>query len=204
MAADGENDVFINCPFDPEYRPLFEAMVFAIHACGFIARSAVEMDDGSWPRIDKVAEIIGHCRLGIHDISRTELDPVSGLPRFNMPLELGMFLGAKRYGSPRQRQKCCLILDRERFRYQQFCSDIAGHDVRAHENEPSIAIRVVRDWLRNALMDAATLPGASRIASQYDLFRSELPRICELIGLDENELVFTDLTMLISIWLREN
>lgn len=82
MAADGENDVFINCPFDAEYRPLFEAMVFAIHACGFIARSAVEMDDGSWSRIDKLAEIIGHCRLGIHDISRTELDPVSALPRF--------------------------------------------------------------------------------------------------------------------------
>lgn len=53
-------------------------------------------------------------------------------------------------------------------------------------------------------MDAATLPGGSRIANQYELFQSELPRICELIGLDENELVFNDLTMLISVWLLEN
>jgi hypothetical protein len=202
--ADGENHVFINCPFDAEYRPLFEAMVFAIHHCGFVARSAVEMDDGSDVRIDKVAEMIGHCRLGIHDISRTEGDPVSGLPRFNMPLELGMFLGAKRYGNPRQRRKRCLILDRERYRYQQFCSDIAGHDIRAHENEPALAIRLVRDWLRNALADAGTFPGGPRIASRYDAFQAELPLICELLGLDVEELAFNDLTLLISLWLREN
>ena len=202
--ADGENHVFINCPFDAEYRPLFEAMVFAIHHCGFVARSAVEMDDGSDVRIDKVAAMIGHCRLGIHDISRTESDPVSGLPRFNMPLELGMFLGAKRYGNPRQRRKRCLILDREQYRYQQFCSDIAGHDIRAHENEPALAIRIVRDWLRNALADAGTFPGGARIASRYAAFEAELPLICELLGLDVEELAFNDLTLLISIWLREN
>lgn len=202
--ADGENDVFINCPFDAEYRPLFEAMVFAIHHCGFVARSAVEMDDGGMSRIDKVAAIIAYCRLGIHDISRTEPDPVSGLPRFNMPLELGMFLGAKRYGNPRQRQKRCLILDREPHRYQRFCSDIAGHDIRAHENEPSSAIRIVRDWLRNALLDAGTIPGGSRIAHSYARFQAELPLICDLLGLDAEELAFNDLTLLMSIWLREN
>jgi len=32
-----------------------------------------------------------------HDISRTELNEHS-LPRFNMPLELGLFLGASRFG----------------------------------------------------------------------------------------------------------
>ncbi len=48
------------------------------------------------------------------------------LPRFNMPLELGIFLGAKRFGSQKQKQKNGLILDREKYRYQSFCSDIAG------------------------------------------------------------------------------
>ena len=41
-------------------------------------------------RLLKILCIIGECRLGIHDISRTELDAASGLPRFNMPLELGL------------------------------------------------------------------------------------------------------------------
>lgn len=202
--ADAENHVFINCPFDAEYRPLFEAMVFAIHHCGFVARSAMEVDDGSQVRIDKIATIIGDTPLGIHDISRTEPDAGSGLPRFNMPLELGMFLGAKRYGNPRQRRKLCLILDRDRYRYQQFCSDIAGQDIRAHQNDPAVLIRVLRDWLRNALMHTATLPGASRITERYAIFQAELPLICGLLGMDADELVFNDLTMLVSAWLREN
>jgi hypothetical protein len=204
VSVDGENHVFINCPFDDEYRPLFEAMLFTILECGFVARTAAEVADSSQVRIDKVGEIIAESRLGIHDITRTEPDPASGLPRFNMPLELGMFLGAKRYGNPRQRQKRCLILDRERYRYQRFCSDIAGHDIRAHENNPALAIRLVRDWLRNGLVDASTLPGGSRIASRYALFQAELPLICDLIGLDTDELVVDDLAMLISAWLREN
>lgn len=205
MPAAGENHVFINCPFDAKYRPLFEAMVFAVLDCGFVARSAVEVEDGSQTRIDRLATTIADCRLGIHDISRTELDPVSRLPRFNMPLELGMFLGAKRYGNPRQRRKLCLILDREAYRYQQFCSDIAGQDIRAHGNDPAAVIRVVRDWLRNASADAETLmPSGSRIADRYALFRYELPQMCERIDLDANELIFNDLTIVISGWLRAN
>ena len=49
--------------------------------------------------------MIADCRYGIHDISRTELDRDSGLPRFNMPLELGIFLGAKRFGAEEQKRK---------------------------------------------------------------------------------------------------
>lgn len=123
-----------------------------------------------------------------------------------MPLELGMFLGAKRYGNPRQRQKLSLILDRERYRYQQFCSDIAGQDIRAHDDDPAQAIRIVRDWLWNASVDAATtiIPGGSRIASRYQVFQSELPLMCERVGLDPDELIFVDLTILIAGWLRES
>jgi hypothetical protein len=204
LVTDTENHVFINCPFDVEYRPLFEAMVFVIHHCGFVARSAMEIDDGSQARIDTIATIIGESPLGIHGISRTEPDADSGLPRFNMPLELGMFLGAKRYGNPRQRRKLCLILDRDRYRYQEFCSDIAGQDIRAHQNDPAVLIRVLRDWLRNVLMHTATLPGASRIAERYAIFQAELPLICRLLGMDTDELVFNDLTMLVSAWLHEN
>ena len=92
------DNVFINCPFDSAYKPLFDAIVFAVHDCGFVARCALEEGDASQVRIDKIYNIIEDCRYGIHDISRTELDEVSGLPRFNMPLELGIFLGAKRFG----------------------------------------------------------------------------------------------------------
>ena len=111
-------------------------MVFAVHDCGFIARCALEEEDASQVRIDKIYSIIADCRYGIHDISRIELDDASGFPRFNMPLELGIFLGAKKFGVEEQKKKKCLVLDREPYRYQQFISDIAGQDIQAHNNTP--------------------------------------------------------------------
>lgn len=98
-----QKNVFINCPFDPAFRTLLEAIVFTVHDCGFVARSALEADDSSQVRIAKIYRIISDCGFGVHDLSRTELDPTHSLPRFNMPLELGIFLGAKRFGDDTQR-----------------------------------------------------------------------------------------------------
>ena len=106
-----------------------DALTFAVFACHLRPRCAPEANNAAMTRIDKIVELIRDCRWGIHDISRTELSEEFGLPRFNMPLELGLFLGAHRFGSGVQREKTCLVLDSERFRYQRFISDIAGHDV---------------------------------------------------------------------------
>jgi transcription initiation factor TFIIIB Brf1 subunit/transcription initiation factor TFIIB len=57
----------------------------------------LEVSDASQVRIEKIAGIIAACKFGIHDISRTELDPTTHLPRFNMPLELGLFLGREAF-----------------------------------------------------------------------------------------------------------
>jgi hypothetical protein len=35
--SDYKWNVFINCPFDEQYKPLFEALVFAVFDCGFRA-----------------------------------------------------------------------------------------------------------------------------------------------------------------------
>jgi len=121
----GERDVFINCPFSVDYKDKFEAIVFTVVRSGFTARCARESDDGGEVRYAKIARIIKDCRYGIHDISKTEPDPLSGLPRFNMPFELGLFLGAKTFGAAAGRAKKALILDRDPFRYQAFLSDIA-------------------------------------------------------------------------------
>ncbi|HET7464833.1 MAG TPA: hypothetical protein VFJ82_26555, partial [Longimicrobium sp.] len=87
-AASYDYSVFVNCPFDAEYLPIFRAVFFAVHDCGYLARCALEADDSGEVRIAKINQIIRECRHGIHDISRTELDDRENLPRFNMPLEL--------------------------------------------------------------------------------------------------------------------
>ena len=200
--ADYERSVFVNCPLDDEYRYLFEAIVFAIQDCGFITRCALEVADASEVRIDKITRIIGDCRLGLHDISRTDPDSITNLPRFNMPLELGLFLGAKRFGRAEQKSKTCLILDVERHRYQKFISDIAGQDIAAHNGDVSKAIRCVRDWLSYAKPTAIRIPGGKTIAARYAAFREELPDTCEEIHLSIDEFTFNDYLTQVEEWLK--
>ena len=194
------DNVFINCPFDSAYKKLFDAMVFAVHDCGFIPRCALEEDDASQVRIDKIYSMIADCRYGIHDISRTE-DKSSGLPRFNMPLELGIFLGAKKFGIEEQKRKKCLILDTEPYRYQQFISDIAGQDIQAHNDAPDLTVKVVRDWLRNASR-RETIPSGSIIWKRYQEFMEKLPQMAREGRLIVEELVFNDYTSMVTQWLR--
>jgi hypothetical protein len=193
--------VFINCPFDRAYKPLFNSLVFTTIYCGFRARCALEIDDGSQVRIDKIFAVIEECGFGIHDLSRTQLDKGTGLPRFNMPLELGMFLGAKRFGDQRQKRKRCLILDRTPYRYQKYISDIAGQDIRAHEAKDSKAISITRDWLRNCSGNA-TLPGGIEINRQYARFKLKLPALCREIPLGLAEVTFNDYTNIATEWLK--
>jgi len=195
--------IFINCPFDDDYKPLFQAVVFAVIDCGFHARCALEIDDGSEVRFEKIVRIIGECQYGVHDISRTQLDSVNNLPRFNMPLELGIFLGAKRYGGDRHLNKNCLILDIEAYRFQKFMSDIAGQDIRAHGGDIGRAISAVRDWLRTST-GRSEMPGGKDIKARFDIFKAELPGICFRIRLTEDELTFADFHAIAATWLDEN
>ncbi|MBV9492628.1 MAG: hypothetical protein JOZ54_00140 [Acidobacteria bacterium] len=196
-----ELSVFINVPFDAAYKRLFDAIVFAIHDCGFFGRSALEVEDSGESRVSKILDLIEQSKFGIHDISRAGLDRNTKLPRFNMPLELGFFLGAKRYGSERDREKRCLVLDRDRYRYRNFCSDISGQDIRSHANDPRLAIRAVRDWLSGHR--SVLLPGGSAIFERYARFQEQLPQQASALNLDHRELTFADYTNLILGWLSE-
>lgn len=195
--------VFINVPFDRRYQKLFHALVFTVHECGFVSRCALESDDGSQVRITKLYDIIRACEFGIHDLSRTSLDRVNRLPRFNMPLELGIFLGAKEFGSKLQRRKSALILERDRYRYQKFCSDLSGQDIRAHNNTVRDAISAVRGWLHSA-QPRKTMPGPSTIAGRYLSFRNDLPRMSRVAGIRVSEMSFLDYRTFVMAWLVAN
>jgi hypothetical protein len=200
-----DRSVFLNCPFDDDYAALFDAIVFTVHDCGFQARCALEVDDSARVRIDRIFDIVQDCRYGIHDISRTELDEEHELPRFNMPFELGVFLGARRFGRGRQREKVALILDRDRFRYQKYLSDVAGQDIKAHDGDVRKAVRVVRDWLRGTgTIEGLRIPSGSRIFQRYEAFLIDLPALCDELDLDPGELIYNDYTTLVANWLREH
>jgi hypothetical protein len=194
-----DQNVFVNCPFDDEYTPMFEAIVFTIQACGLRTICARSRVNSGEVRLQKIVQLIGDCRYSIHDLSRTQLDRATALPRFNMPLELGIDLGCRAYGSG-YRQKSLLIFDRDRFRFQTYVSDIAGQDIGYHEDDPNRAIGQVRDWLRTEA-GLTDLPGPRAMQSKYADFRKTLPSMCEENGLDMLSLTFADFLSAVGAWL---
>jgi len=65
-----------------------------------------------------------------------------------MPLELGLFLGCKRFDATTQRKKACLIFGPGTLLYRKFISDIPEQDIHAHIGDPEEAITELRSWLR--------------------------------------------------------
>ncbi len=185
----GQN-VFLNCPFDERYSPFFRAAVFTIIDCGFTVRCGLELSDASQVRIQKILDQIAECKLGIHDLSRTQLDERSQLPRFNMPLEFGIFLGAKFLGDSDQRQKMCLVFDEEPYRYQKYLSDIAGQDINTHQNNPRVMVSRIRDWL--AAFSINKIPSGSVIWERYLIFQNELKGLCKAVKHKPEELTYFD------------
>jgi len=104
---------------------------------------------------------------------------------------LGVFLGARRFGSRTQKTKRCIVLDRERYRYQRYISDISGQDIHAYGGDVSILIEVLAGWLRDQGRDPR-IPGGRRIAIEFEVFRNQIPAICAGRGLDPGEVTFAD------------
>lgn len=195
------DSVFINCPFDDDYTPLFYAIVYTVYRCGFAPQCALSEDDGTDFRLDKIVRNIEKCRLGIHDISRIEMND-SGLPRFNMPFELGIFFGAKRFGQPPHNHKNALILERTRYMYQQYISDLNGIDTKAHNNDVNIAIEKVRNWL-NVASGRENIPGHRQIQSEFRKLNQLLPHVVENDGLDPKNIPFNDYCGIVEAFIME-
>ena len=200
-ARSRSTDVFINCPFDDTYKPIFEAIVFAIYDLGFVARCALEVDDSGEARLTKITRIIEQCPYGIHDISSVGLGTSTKLPRFNMPLELGLYLGCRFYGDKAQKTKACLIIDSKPYRYRAFISDISGQDIHVHKGKPALAITEVRNWLAN-VSKTKGLPGGVEIAERYKRFVKDLPKICNQLKRQPKALTFADFSETVESWLK--
>lgn len=196
MKVAGYNDsVFINCPFDDEYVPILRAIVYTIYRCGFFPKTAMDEDDGLDNRLNKIIRKIKDSRYGIHDLSRIELN-AADYPRFNMPFELGIFFGAKNLGDELQKKKNALVLERTKYSYQQYISDLNGIDTKAHDNDPAVAMRKVRDWLRTA-SGRRTIPGYAILTAQYQEFQDNLPALTEQLGFTVDDIPFIDFLNLV-------
>lgn len=160
-----ERSVFINCPFDPDYAPILQAISFCVVYLGLVPRMAPENADNAAARLDRIAELIPQSKYGIHDLSRCKSGAADEYVRMNMPFELGIDHACRRYGGGRLAEKVILVLEHTRYDYQKALSDISGWDIRVHDGDFEKAIFHVRSWL---VAKAGAQPvGAARIRGKY-------------------------------------
>lgn len=146
-----QQNVFINCPFDPEYYSLLRPLLFTIVYLGFNPKIALETLDSGEQRIDKICELIKASKYGIHDLSRLKSKKRGEFYRLNMPFELGIDYGSRRFASNYLREKKCLILEKRAFDYRKALSDFSGVDIKSHNNQPVKVIRAIRNWFVEAV-----------------------------------------------------
>lgn len=142
-----EENIFINCPFDDDYFSLLRPLLFTVIYLGYNPKIATERSDSGEVRLNKICGLIDESKYSIHDLSRLKSDEADEFARLNMPFELGIDIGARKFGGNNHDSKKSLVLEKERYRYQAAISDIAGSDIKSHNDEPIKLIRAVRSWL---------------------------------------------------------
>jgi hypothetical protein len=185
-----EDLIFMNCTFDTSYYPLLRDIIFAVYRCCFTPTSELGTDNSLQNRLAKIQNCILSAKYGIHDISRTGLN-AKQLPRFNMPFELGLFFGAKEFGSGKQKDKNAIIFDRSKYRYQSFISDLNGIDIKAHVNDPCTVIKYIRDWL-HVSSKRKNLPGETVLIQEYKKFKKTVPYTAKRLGFKPSDIPYDD------------
>jgi hypothetical protein len=164
-------NVFVNCPFDDDYRPLLRPLLFTIAYLGLKPRIALEELDSGSPRIQKIIGLIRISRYAIHDLSRLQARKKGEYYRLNMPLELGIDVGCRLFGRGQNRLKRCLVLEEQRYRYQAAISDLSGSDIGVHGRSPEALVTEVRNWLNSQAHVQA--PGPARVWTAFLEFMSD-------------------------------
>ncbi|MBI1405479.1 MAG: hypothetical protein GC145_05080 [Caulobacter sp.] len=160
-----ETSVFINCPFDEDYEPILQAILFAIVYLGFYPRIARERNNAAENRLEKIRELIEASKFSIHDLSRCQASRKGEAYRLNMPFELGIDYGCRQYFGGRHADKKILILEERKYRYQAALSDLAGCDIDTHGGDFQTAVRKVRNWLVTEA--GAPAEGAGKVLGRY-------------------------------------
>jgi hypothetical protein len=167
-AASRAHSVFINCPYDAPFQPLFDAIVFAAICCGFLPRVAIESGDSSVLRMSRIADALAASRYSIHDLSRSKGEGPENLARFNMPIELGIAMGLELAGS--DHQWVAIVPGHS---YDRFASDLGGFDLNRHDETPEGVILAVMQWLVTR-PDAEAAPTPVQVVDGLGEFDSRL------------------------------
>ncbi|MES2667177.1 MAG: hypothetical protein V4712_13860 [Pseudomonadota bacterium] len=168
--ASFDQSVFINCPFDADYAPILQGVLFCVVRLGFEPRLASERGDSGENRLEKIKGLIEESRWSIHDLSRCQARRKGEIFRLNMPFELGVDWGCRQYYGQGRDAKRFLILEEKPYRFQAALSDISGCDIETHAGDVHKAVIKVRNWLRQ--QTGVQADGPQKMLGDYEDFQS--------------------------------
>ncbi len=171
-----DNAVFLNLPYDQQFRSLYLAYIAGLVHLGFVPRVTLGLPGGA-RRLDKIFDEIKACRYSIHDLSRVTLDrnPPHATPRFNMPFELGLAVAWKKV-HPDQHE--WLVFESRNYRLQKSLSDLNGTDPLIHGGTVSGVLRE----LSNVFRRSANQPTVPEMTSTFNALSRRLPTILKQAG----------------------
>ena len=157
--------VFLNIPYDSKFEDLYLAYIVGLTQLGLKVNLTLAVPNQG--RLDRIINLIEDSTVSIHDLSRIEL--TSGIPRFNMPLELGLALYRSRATKGRHR---VFVFESKPYRMQRSTSDISGIDPQIHKKTPKGVMAGLRNIFYQA--DGTTVP------EMLSIFRAVKRRLPEL------------------------
>jgi hypothetical protein len=160
-----EKNVFVNCPFDDKYFDLLQTLVFTVCYYGFIPRISLESSDSGQPRLEKIVQLIIESKYSIHDLSRLQSKSANEYYRLNMPFELGIDYGLRKFNQE-YADKRSLILESEKYDYMKAISDINGFDIKNHNNIPVQLIQCLRSWFSETVK-VSNLNASEKVYSDF-------------------------------------
>ncbi len=133
-------DVFLNIPYDNQFRELCLAYICGLSAFGLVARATLEIPSGT-RRLDRILKLIKQCRYSIHDLSRVELDMKRpATPRFNMPFELGLCVALS---ATEVKRHTWFVCESKLRRLSKSLSDVDGTDAHIHSGNVNGVFREI-------------------------------------------------------------
>jgi hypothetical protein len=168
--------VFLNYPFQDDFEPFENAILFGVIAAGLLPVCAKDLSAPDRPRLDMLVDIIVNCHYSIHDFSKFKGEGDKNYARFNMPIEMGMAL-FHALSTQRKDHRCAFFVPTPN-EYKQFASDLAGLDAKLYSGDENTLLSMVYEWLRQVVPPMLINSQPSiEIQKRYSSFKNKINKI---------------------------
>jgi hypothetical protein len=178
--------VFLNIPYDAAFEDLYLAYIVGLTQLGLRVNATLAVPNQD--RLQTIIRLIEASGFSIHDLSRIEAS--HGVPRFNMPVELGLALYRSHVTKGKHR---VFVFESKRYRAQRSTSDVNGIDPHIHHGTPKGLMGSLRNIFRQP-GNATTVP---EMLASYRAVKRKLPEFRRNSGGKSlfEAAVFQDLTV---------